>query len=101
MASKIALLEDEVARLSKLPFNKVPLKEITEEARINYENLREIGFSSIIKTNFKTSDTLAVFLVKWSDSISSNIKKEDQAKLTRWLKYKLNTDKLTVQELEK
>ncbi|WP_340203208.1 DUF389 domain-containing protein [Ascidiimonas sp. W6] len=100
MASKISLLEDEVARLSRLPFNKVPLKEITQEAQINYENLRELGFSSVIKTNFKTSDTLAVFLVKWSDSIEDNIRDKDEARLTRWLKYKLDTDKLTVQQLE-
>lgn len=99
MASKIALLEEEVARLSKLPFNKVPLKEITDEARINYQNLREIGFSSVVKTNFKTSDTLAVFMVKWSDSVSKKVVEEDQARLTRWLKYKLNTDSLTVKNL--
>lgn len=100
MASKIALLEDEIARLSKLPFNKVPLKEITDEAQINYKNLQELGFSSIIKTNFKTSDTIAVFLVRWYDSIPDTIQKQDHERLTRWLKYKLDTDKLTVQEID-
>lgn len=100
MASRIALLEDEVARMSKLPFNNIPLKEITEEAQINYENLREIGFSSMIKTNFKTSDTLTVFLVKWSDSISKKVKEKDEERLTRWLKFKLDTDKLSVKELD-
>lgn len=99
MEAKIKILEDEIIRLGKLPFNKIPFQSIIDEARINYESLREIGFSSVIKTNFTTTDTLAVFLVKWSDSVSLKNKTQEQERLTRWLKYKLNTDNVKLEEI--
>ncbi|NER15009.1 DUF389 domain-containing protein [Leptobacterium flavescens] len=98
--AQIRVLEEEVAKLSKLPMNKIPFDEIAGEARINYVNLRKIGFSSVIKTNFKSVDTVAVFLVKWSDSIPDKVVTDDQKRLTDWLKLKLGTDKIQIDKME-
>ncbi len=98
--AQIRLLEEEVAKLSKSPINKIPFKAIVDEARINYENLREIGFSSTIKTNFTATDTIAVFIVKWTDSLSNDIIVKDQARLTNWLKVKLGSENVQVNTIQ-
>ena len=94
--AQIRILEEEVAKLSKSPINKIPFQSIIDEAKINYENLREIGFSSTVKTNFKSVDTVSVFLVKWSDSIAEDIKIKDQERLKNWLKIKLGNETIEV-----
>ena len=98
--AQIRVLEEEVAKLSKSPINKIPFQSIVDEAKVNYENLEEIGFSSIVKTNFKTTDTIATFLVKWSDSIANDVVLKDQQRLTNWLKIKLGNDKIQINTIQ-
>jgi len=76
--------------------NKVPFLKISEEAKINYDGLQEISYSHRIKTNFSKVDTLAVFNVKWFDSISKDIVKTEEIKLGKWLKTRLSLDTLLV-----
>jgi len=91
---RIQLLETE---LSKFYDKSIPLKQIGEEAKINYSGLQEISYSDIIKTNFNTLDTIRAFQFKWYDSIPHKVVKIQEPKLKAWLKTRLKLDTLRVQ----
>lgn len=76
--------------------SKIPFLKISEEAKINYEGLEEISFSHQLKTNFKKVDTLAVFNVKWFDSIPKKTVRLEEVKLKKWLQTRLSLDTLVV-----
>ncbi len=97
---RIRVLEQELAKLSKLTANQVPFEEIGKEAKINYEGLEELGFSNIIKTNFKRIDTIPTFSVKWTDSLSLDKLSQNQEKLKKWLQLKLKSEKIQVKTME-
>ena len=94
---KIDFLEGKVKQLSKLEKNYIPFTELTEEVKINYENLDQFSYANVINTNFKKMDTVNVFTVKWNDSLSNEKGREkDSKKLEKWLKLKLKLDTLVV-----
>lgn len=94
---KIDFLEGKVKQLSKLERQYIPFEELTQEVKINYENLDQFSYASLINTNFKKMDTINVFTVKWNDSLSNEKGREkDSKKLETWLKLKLKLDTLVV-----
>jgi len=98
---KIQFLEDKVTQLTKLERNDIAFEELTQEVKINYENIEQFSYSNVIISNFTKIDTLLVFTVKWdkgSTTEESIIK--DKAKLERWLKVKLNLDTLVVKSVD-
>ncbi|MBN4057850.1 DUF389 domain-containing protein [Olleya sp. AH-315-K02] len=98
---KIKFLEDKVSQLSKLERNYIAFEELTEEVKINYENIEEFSYSNVITSNFNKIDTLLVFTVKWNDSLTTeDIIIKDKDKLERWLKLKLNLDTLVVKSVD-
>ena len=73
---------------------------MTEEVKINYENLDQFSYANVINTNFKKMDTVNVFTVKWNDSLSNEKGREkDSKKLEKWLKLRLNLDTLVVKSV--
>ena len=97
---QIRLLEDEVATLTKNAGKQIPFKEVSAEAKANYENISELGFSYQIKTDFKKVDTVPVFEVKWKDGIRNNQKEADSKKMLAWLKLRLQDSTLVIKEVE-
>ncbi|MEZ4778954.1 MAG: DUF389 domain-containing protein [Flavobacteriaceae bacterium] len=93
---KIAFLEKEVAKLSKLEKEQIPFQNICDEAKINYENLKSLSYSSTLYSNFEKIDTLRTFQTQWKESANQSTVKSEKAKLYNWLKYKLNLDTLVV-----
>jgi len=89
--SKIRTLSE---RLNKLKKQQIPFIKISQEAKINYDGLKEISFSNLIKTNFERIDTLPVFHLQWYDSIQNTNTQEDQLK--RWLKTRLELDTIQI-----
>jgi uncharacterized hydrophobic protein (TIGR00271 family) len=97
---KISFLENKVRQLSKLEKNYVAFDELTKEVKINYETIEQFSYANIINTNFSKMDTLAVFSVKWIDSLTTEeTKLKDKGKLEKWLKLKLKLDNLVVKSL--
>ncbi len=97
---KISFLEGKVSQLSKLERNYIPFEELTQEVKINYENLDQFSYASVINTNFTKMDTINVFSVKWNDSLSNEKGREkDSKKLEQWLKLKLKLDTLVVKRV--
>lgn len=97
---QIRLLEDEVATLTKNAGKQIPFKEVSAEAKANYENISELGFSYQIKTDFKKVDTVPVFEVKWKDGIRNNQKEADSKKMLAWLKLRLQDSTLVIKEVQ-
>jgi len=95
-AQKIAFLESEVAKLSKLEKEQIPFKDLCDEAKINYQNLKSLSYSSTLISNFEKIDTLKIFETQWKESAGRREIESEKSKLTQWLKYKLKLDTLVV-----
>lgn len=96
---RIRVLEEELADLSTAALQQIPFREISAEARTNYENLAELGFSYKIKTDFNKLDTIPLFEVKWKEGINADQLQKDQKKLSDWLKLRLQNDKLQLKRI--
>ncbi len=90
---RIMYLEKELRRVFK---NRIPFTKISNEAKINYEELEQLSYSKMINTNFKTIDTITVFSIKWFDSIPKEKIKTQQVKLKKWLTARLELDSIQV-----
>jgi hypothetical protein len=82
------------AEKSNFPFN-----QIAKEIKINYNAVTEIAFSSVIKTNFETTDTIPTIFLKWDPKTATNSIQADEAKIQKWLQLKLQNAKLKVSKL--
>ncbi|ASV31053.1 DUF389 domain-containing protein [Maribacter cobaltidurans] len=96
---KIAFLEGELSRLSKSAVGQIPFKEISMEAKTNYENLARLGYSYLIATNFEKTDTIPIFEITWKKEAKRNETVKDGQKLLEWLKLRLNNNKIQVKEV--
>lgn len=86
---KIEFLESELVRINKLTFKNIPFKEISDEARVNYEGLISLEYDNAVKTDFSKIDTLSIFEVQWSKSIGRNRAVANNKKILDWLKIRL------------
>ena len=98
---RISLLENEVERLRKFAYNDVPFEQISNEIRLQYEGVEEVGFANEIITNFSKIDTIPVIYIKWKNSKSTRSQQQDMKKLLDWLKVRtgnpnIKTGKMTI-----
>ncbi|PID68890.1 MAG: hypothetical protein CR968_00590 [Flavobacteriia bacterium] len=49
----------------QIAYNNIPLKQIADEARINYSHLEGVSFAREFKYNYKTIDTVVVISSVW------------------------------------
>ena len=94
---KINFLEDKVQELLVLEKNYIEFPNLLKELNINYSEIDEFSYSNILRSDFKSIDTVSVFYVKWNDSLVNEldiISKSSQ--LEKWLKYKLNLDSIII-----
>ena len=85
-----------MAKLSKLEKEQIPFKNICDEAKINYDNLKALSYSSTLYSNFEKIDTLRTFQAEWKESANKATIENEKKKLYNWLKYKLSLDTLVV-----
>ena len=96
---RIHFLEAEVARLSQNVGKQIPFKEVTTEAKINYEDINAINFAYQIKTDFKKTDTIPVFEVEWNKKLKDDYIAKEEQKLTKWLKQRLLDSTIQVKKM--
>lgn len=85
---KISFLENELSKYRK---NDVPLLEIEEEIKINYDKIDRLSYSESIVLNFDgKADTVPTFMVKWEEGYVRS--KEDSERLVKWLELRLDVD---------
>ncbi|MAP80067.1 MAG: hypothetical protein CL526_03150 [Aequorivita sp.] len=92
---QIRFLENEIALLK---VQNVPFKELSEEIKINYDEIETFSFSNKITTNFKSIDTLPVINVRWKENVPTAKRQENIKKIEAWLKFKMKFDTLHVSE---
>ena len=94
---KINFLEDKVQELLVLEKNYIEFPNLLKELNINYSEIDEFSYSNILKSDFKSIDTVSVFYVKWNDSLVNEVDISGKLwQLERWLKYKLNLDSIVI-----
>lgn len=94
IAEKDARIRSLMEDLEKFQKQQIPFYQISQEAKINYDGIREISFSNRIQTNFTTLDTLPVFQIHWYDSIENSSLQKIQVK--KWLLTRLQLDSIQV-----
>lgn len=94
IAEKDARIRSLMEDLEKFQKQQIPFYQISQEAKINYDGIREISFSNRIQTNFTTLDTLPVFQIHWYDSIENTSLQKTQVK--KWLLTRLQLDSIQV-----
>ncbi|WP_276390645.1 DUF389 domain-containing protein [Eudoraea chungangensis] len=95
---RIRLLENEIAKLSKLTTRQVPFQQISAEAKANYENLESLGFAYTLVTDFNKMDTIPIFEVVWKKGAKKREVRKDSEKLQEWLKLRINDKKAQVKQ---
>jgi uncharacterized hydrophobic protein (TIGR00271 family) len=94
---KINFLEDKVQELLVLEKNYIEFPNLLKELNINYSEIDEFSYSNILKSDFKSIDTVSVFYVKWNDSLVNEVDvARKSSQLEKWLKYKLNLDSIII-----
>ena len=94
---KINFLEDKVQELLVLEKNYIEFPNLLKELNINYSEIDQFSYSNILKSDFKSIDTVSVFYVKWNDSLVNEIDIiSKSSQLEKWLKYKLNLDSIII-----
>lgn len=97
---RIEFLETEITKLGKLASEQIPFAEISAEAKTNYENLSQFGFSRIITTDFNKLDTIPMFEITWKDASDRRRIEADTKKLKDWLKLRLKNTKIQIKEIK-
>lgn len=97
---QIRLLEEEVASLTRNVGKQIPFREISAEAKANYENITGLGFSYQIRTDFNKLDTIPVFEVQWKNAVANSQKEADTKKILTWLKLRLQDSTLVIKEVD-
>lgn len=98
---KIQLLESELTRLNQISSNQIPFKEISLEAKTNYENLERLGYAYLISTDFTKTDSIPLFEVTWKKDANRAETVKDMNKLQDWLRLRLNNKSIQIKEMPK
>ncbi|MGK0252340.1 MAG: hypothetical protein ACI81G_001780, partial [Gammaproteobacteria bacterium] len=93
--AQIQLLEQQ---LTQLKGSAIPFASIRNEAKINYDGLKEFGYSTMITSDFKKdADTLTLIRVRWSDSIQTDLRQRQELKMQAWLMERFKLDTIVVE----
>ncbi|MEH6512881.1 DUF389 domain-containing protein [Maribacter arcticus] len=98
---KIQVLESELTRLNQISSNQIPFKEISLEAKTNYENLERLGYAYLISTDFTKTDSIPLFEVTWKKEANRAETVKDMNKLQNWLRLRLNNKSIQLKEMPK
>lgn len=91
----IRSLEEKIERLTT---GEIPFDVLSQEVKINYQELDSLWFSNTLTTNFSKMDTVPVFTVKWKNNLPVQKRRENEKKLKNWLEFKLNRGNIIVKE---
>lgn len=92
--AQISLLEEE---LSQLKGAALPYESLVNEVKINYSGLTSFGYANMVTSDFKTSDTLTTFKLKWADTIAVNDRRTNETRIKKWLQVRFKLDTLVIE----
>ena len=92
--------ENEIDRLQKqvaaLRNRGIPTRQIFNEAKPIFPNLKQLSISQSVVSDFNKVDTLTVFEIAFWDSIPEPYRVQDEQRLKGWLKQRLALDTMVV-----
>jgi len=98
---KLNNAKDEIDRLQKqiasLKSSELPTKQLFNEARPIFPNIKQFGIAQSVVSDFKKIDTMTVFQVAFWDSIPDALRVQDEQKLRGWLRQRLALDTMIVE----
>lgn len=96
--------EKEIIELQKQLYlsekSKIPFDQIAKEIKINYNDVSEVAYSKLLKTNFTQIDTIPLIYLKWKPNVNQNQILSQEQKIQKWLRLKLNNEKLIISKLK-
>lgn len=91
---KIRTLEHE---LTKLGYGAIPFQSLSQEIKLQYEDVQKMEIGKTISTNFDNQqDTSITVLIRWNPKMSAEDKTTKKQALQKWLRVRLNDEKLKV-----
>lgn len=95
--------EKEIMELQKQLYlsekSKIPFDQIANEIKINYNEVVEVAYSRLFKTNFTKIDTVPIIYLKWNNNLNQNQILIQEQKIQKWLRLKLKNEKLIISKL--
>jgi len=91
--AKIQFLENEITQMKK---DEIRFDEISNEVKMNYNEIEKISYYNKVSTNFKSTDTIPVVDIEWSEKYPKKEQIKDKVKLEKWLMFKLKLDTLQI-----
>ncbi|MDO4727981.1 MAG: TIGR00341 family protein [Bacteroidota bacterium] len=96
--SQIKLLQAKLESLNKYTQESAKFEQISKEIQANNKEIVSISFANELISDFKKTDTIPVFRFQWKKDVSNEVKKKELENLGKWLKIRLNTNKIKVAE---
>ncbi len=94
---QIKLLTQKIHSLQQEYQSKqIPFGKLSKEAKVIFPQIKEITYGKSITTNFKKTDTIPTFLIKWNKKLPYRVKKAKINTLNKWLKQRVQQDTLRV-----
>jgi len=78
---------------------EIQFEQISREIKINYENLKKVGFAREYITNFEKIDTLAVVTLEWDSKIRKSKIKLEEEKVKKWLEIRLKIKNIEIRRV--
>ncbi|MDZ7613698.1 MAG: DUF389 domain-containing protein [Flavobacteriaceae bacterium] len=92
---------NELEGLIKKHYNaEILFGQITDEIKINYADLEQLGYAKEYVTNFDKVDTLNVFFVKWAPNKKKEDMRQSEEKLKLWMEARLNVRPIEIRRYQ-
>ncbi|CAM1361369.1 Uncharacterized hydrophobic domain-containing protein [Tenacibaculum sediminilitoris] len=78
--------------------NSVPFSKISKEAKIRYNDIKEISLAKVLSSNdFIKIDTITKVSIKWNKKLADSIVVKNEKELKSWMQKELKTNKLELE----
>jgi len=95
--AKITALTNEIIKLKSIEKKEyIPLEVIGKETKSLFKNIEGLGYANLMETNFKITDTLPTFIIKWKKYTPSSLKRKQANIFTQWIKKRMQLDTVKI-----
>jgi uncharacterized hydrophobic protein (TIGR00271 family) len=70
--------------------------QIVSEVKVLNSDIQEVSYGRVLKSNFKVTDTVPMFFIKWDDSLKPSVILEKRKTLEEWLRVKTKNKNVIV-----
>jgi len=80
--------------------NEILFDQVVKEIKINYKDLKAVGFAKVLVSNFNKTDTIPVISVKWKAKVKNNKRRREEKKLKNWMEVRLKLKNIEIRQLD-